>query len=100
MRDLALKTNSETCKIGEILTRIGILNEAYRIISLINLLIRIIQKLNLWGIWRENCSWRRRISYAYYSKENRQKIINSLPELVFTPIKYEPEGTRILSVVS
>ena len=102
MRDLVLDSNNRTSKIGEILDKNWNLKRNLSDNISNQFIDQNYSKAKSLGAYGGKIVGAGGGGFLMLivPKENRKKIIKGLPELVFTPIQYEPEGTRILSVVS
>ena len=102
MKDLILKTNNCTSKIGEILDKNWSLKRNLSDNISNQFIDQSYEKAKSFGAYGGKIAGAGGGGFLMLivPKEKRQMIINSLPELVYTPIRYEPEGTKILSIVN
>ncbi len=102
MKDLILKTNNCTSEIGEILDKNWSLKRNLSDNISNQFIDQSYEKAKSFGAYGGKIAGAGGGGFLMLivPKEKRQMIINSLPELVYTPIKYEPEGTKILSIVN
>jgi len=102
LRDLILKVDGNCEEIGKILDK----NWSYKKGLSSNVSNTFIDKCYLKAI--RSGAYGGKIAGAggggflilFAEQRYKQKIINALPELIYTPVQFEPRGTRILSIVN